>query len=145
MAQSGTHSPVLQLSRPARFPARRNLLERHERASLHHDESNGMAKDQKYGDRVRVANARRVVPRNGGYSPAITIDRIIESVAKEFKVTVEEIKSRSISAGLSFARDELCRRLRETGYTYAEIGKHLGRVHSTIVAAVKRAERRLQD
>lgn len=143
MAQSGTHSPVLQLSRPTRFPARRAFLERHERAAIHHNESNGMAEDQNDGDRVPVADARRVVPRNGGYRPAVTIDRIIDSVAKEFKVTTEELKSRSTSAGLSFARDELCRRLRETGYTYAEIGKQLGRTHSTIIAAVKRAKYRL--
>lgn len=103
-----------------------------------------MAEDKDNGNCPELVHARRVIPRDGGYGPAVTIDSIIQQVAQEFEVTEEEILSRSTSAGLSFARDELCRRLRGLGFTYAKIGEKMGRTHSTIIAAVKRAMARIE-
>jgi chromosomal replication initiation ATPase DnaA len=93
-----------------------------------------------------VADARRVVPKGDGTgcSPAIEPRDALKDVVKEFSVGEKDLRGRSTAAKVSWARDELCCRLRDLGFTYAEIGAFLGgRTHSAIIAAVKRARSRV--
>ena len=146
MAQSATIDSVLQLSRPARFPASRALLERHARTSVHHDEPDSLDEAEIDGEGVQMGDARRVVPKGDGTgcSPAVQPRDALKSVAKEFSVSEKDLRGRSTTAKVSWARDELCRRLRGQGFTYAEIGEFLGgRTHSAVIAAVRRAQSRV--
>lgn len=104
-----------------------------------------MGKDEKNRNGVRILPARRVISREDGTTgPEIIPRDILKEVARDFFVSERDLRGRSTSTSVSFARDELCRRLREVGFTYPEIGEFLGgRTHSAVIIAVRRAEARV--
>lgn len=120
-------------------------MERSQGATAHHNESVRMGKTERDRNGVRVHPARRVVSRgDGSIGPQITRSDVLKDVARDFGVSEDALRSRSTSTAVSFARDELCRRLRELGFTYPEIGEFLGgRTHSAVIVAVRRAEARV--
>ena len=68
----------------------------------------------------------------------ITVDRILSEVANAFDVTVEDIKSNHRHANISTARKISIYVLKEVkDMTYTEIGKVLGKNHSTMTIHYK--------
>lgn len=67
---------------------------------------------------------------------------IVERVELATRVPRVAIVGRARNASTSRARQLLCLELREAGMSYCEIGTLLGRDHTTIMHAVKRAEMR---
>lgn len=75
----------------------------------------------------------------------ITIERIIEEVARTFEVTAEDIKSPKRASQISQARQVAMYVVREvTNLSYEEIGKEFGRDHSTAIYAVQQVERNMK-
>ena len=75
----------------------------------------------------------------------ITIERIIEEVARTFEVTAVDIKSPKRAAQISQARQVAMYVVREvTNLSYEEIGKEFGRDHSTAIYAVQQVERNMK-
>ena len=75
----------------------------------------------------------------------ITIERIIEEVARTFEVTAKDIKSPKRAAQISQARQVTMYVVREvTNLSYEEIGKEFGRDHSTVIYAVQQVERNMK-
>lgn len=75
----------------------------------------------------------------------ITIERIIEEVARTFEVTAKDIKSPKRAAQISQARQVAMYVVREvTNLSYEEIGKEFGRDHSTAIYAVQQVERNMK-
>ncbi len=75
----------------------------------------------------------------------ITIERIIEEVARTFEVTAKDIKSPKRAAQISQARQVSMYVVREvTNLSYEEIGKEFGRDHSTAIYAVQQVERNMK-
>lgn len=74
-----------------------------------------------------------------------TMDSILEAVAEESGIELEELEGPSRRRAISRARKEACRRLYMTGrYTLDEIGERLGgRDHSTVLYLVRQAEAEL--
>ena len=76
----------------------------------------------------------------------ITIERIIEEVARTFEVTAADIKSPKRAAQISQARQVAMYVVREvTNLSYEEIGKEFGRDHSTAIYAVQQVERNMKN
>ena len=76
----------------------------------------------------------------------ITIERIIEEVARTFEVTAADIKSPKRAAQISQARQVAMYVVREvTSLSYEEIGKEFGRDHSTAIYAVQQVERNIKN
>ncbi len=76
----------------------------------------------------------------------ITIERIIEEVARTFEVTSEDIKSPKRASQISQARQVAMYVVREvTSLSYEEIGKEFGRDHSTAIYAVQQVERNMKN
>ena len=76
----------------------------------------------------------------------ITIERIIEEVARTFEVTSEDIKSPKRASQISQARQVAMYVVREvTNLSYEEIGKEFGRDHSTAIYAVQQVERNMKN
>ncbi len=76
----------------------------------------------------------------------ITIERIIEEVARTFEVTAKDIKSPKRAAQISQARQVAMYVVREvTNLSYEEIGKEFGRDHSTAIYAVQQVERNMKN
>lgn len=63
------------------------------------------------------------------------------AVAAARGVTVEEITGRSRTRCIARARQEVCRRLRDHGWSYPRIGRFLGLDHTTVMHACTRADR----
>ncbi len=75
----------------------------------------------------------------------ITIERIIEEVARTFEVTAKDIKSPKRAAQISQARQVAMYVVREvTNLSYEDIGKEFGRDHSTAIYAVQQVERNMK-
>lgn len=76
----------------------------------------------------------------------ITIERIIEEVARTFEVTAKDIKSPKRAAQISQARQVAMYVVREvTNLSYEDIGKEFGRDHSTAIYAVQQVERNMKN
>lgn len=76
----------------------------------------------------------------------ITIERIIEEVARTFEVTSKDIKSPKRASQISQARQVAMYVVREvTNLSYEEIGKEFGRDHSTAIYAVQQVERNMKN
>lgn len=76
----------------------------------------------------------------------VTVERIIEEVAKTYSVTPEDIRSNKRSAQISTARQAAIYIVREiTQMSLAPIGEEFGgRDHSTIVYALRQVEKQMQ-
>jgi chromosomal replication initiation ATPase DnaA len=66
---------------------------------------------------------------------------LVESVAHRCGVTVDGLLSRARTSELADARRELMASLWGSGCSYAQIGRLLGRDHTTVVYAVRKALR----
>lgn len=85
-------------------------------------------------DAERIGLIRRIDPR------PLTKGRIesrIDDWCRQFGWSPEEMRGRSRSRATAAARARLCRYLSAFGHTSVEIGRALGRDHSTILAAIK--------
>lgn len=76
----------------------------------------------------------------------VTVERIIEEVAKTYTVTADEIRSQKRSAQISAARQVAIYVVREvTQMSMAPIGEEFGgRDHSTVVYAIKQVEKQME-
>jgi hypothetical protein len=70
---------------------------------------------------------------------------ICEATAKEYRVSVEDIRGRSQTAYISSARGAFCASAATYGYGHSEIGRFLDRDHSTIGSAIKSHHARQQE
>lgn len=91
-----------------------------------------------------LANAQSNISKilNNDNPPEITVEKIIEEVARTFEVSSEEILSSKRSANISLARQITIYVIREiTQMPLVNIGQQVGnRDHSTVVYAIKKAE-----
>lgn len=89
----------------------------------------------------------RATVRPKGPTPVpsgVKMSTICDAVAKEFDVTVEEIKGRSRVAHLNEARQEAMRLMWDAGHSLPKIGRFLGgRDHTTIMAGIRKARARI--
>lgn len=67
--------------------------------------------------------------------------RTLAAVAAERGVTVQEIMGRSKIRAIARARQEVCRRLVEHGWSFPRVGRFLGLDHTTVIHACKAADR----
>ena len=76
----------------------------------------------------------------------VTVDRIIDEVARTYGVTAEDIRGQRRSNQISTARQVAMYVVREiTGMTQLEIGQEFGgRDHSTVVYAVQQVEKNMK-
>ena len=82
-----------------------------------------------------MATAQKVVKERmiENHPQEITVDRIINEVAMVFKVNPEDIRGTNRSKNISRARKVVIYLLKEVkGMTYLDIGKELGKNHSTM-------------
>ncbi|MCR5815287.1 MAG: chromosomal replication initiator protein DnaA [Ruminococcus sp.] len=76
----------------------------------------------------------------------ITVDRIISDVAAMFKVSPEEIRSKNRRANVSLARKITIYVLKQVkNMTYQDIGKELGKNHSTMTLHYQDADNMLKE
>lgn len=91
-----------------------------------------------------LANAQSNISKvlNNDNPPEITVEKIIDEVARTFDVTSEDILSSKRSSNISLARQITIYVIREiTQLPLANIGQQVGnRDHSTVVYAIKKAE-----
>ena len=82
---------------------------------------------------------------NNDQPPPVTIDKIIEEVARTFNVNASDIRSSKRAAAVSNARQISMYVVREiTQLPLVSIGEHFGgRDHSTIVYALQQVEKNL--
>lgn len=80
---------------------------------------------------------------NNDQPTSVTIDKIVEEVARTYGVSIEDIRSQKRNANVSSARQVAIYVVREiTQIPLAEIGKSFGgRDHSTIVYAIQQVEK----
>ncbi len=101
--------------------------------------------DKELPSLTMAQNAIRDVMNDVQPTP-ITIERIIEEVARTFEVTAADIKSPKRAAQISQARQVAMYVVREvTNLSYEEIGKEFGRDHSTAIYAVQQVERNMKN
>ena len=75
----------------------------------------------------------------------ITIEKILDEVARTFNVTTEDIKSSQRTASLTKARRISIYIMRQiTGLSTLEIGKEFNRDHSTVVYTLKKVEEEIE-
>ncbi len=80
----------------------------------------------------------------GGESEGVTVEKILDKVAKKFGISVEDIKGTKRTKEIAYARHIsifLIRKL--TDMSLPKIGKLLKRDHSTILSSLKTVEREL--
>ena len=101
--------------------------------------------DKELPSLTMAQNAIRDVMNDVQPTP-ITIERIIEEVARTFEVTAADIKSPKRAAQISQARQVAMFVVRDvTNLSYEEIGKEFGRDHSTAIYAVQQVERNMKN
>lgn len=90
---------------------------------------------------VRISDLERTAREKENMDP--TGPEIIAEVCDHHGVAVKELLSCRRDAFLVRAREEACWRLRdETAMTYPAIGRLLNRDHTSVIAAVRRYQRR---
>jgi len=84
--------------------------------------------------------------RNAAQSAPITVDGIIEEVARTMNVTVDDIRSQKRPAPISKARQVAEYVVREiTGISMEDIGAHFGgRDHTTVLYAIREVEKNME-
>lgn len=93
---------------------------------------------------ISAQNAIRDI-RNDNQPTPVTVERIINEVARTMNVKPEDIRSKNNSAPISKARQVAAFAVRKiTGLTTKSIGKEFGdRDHSTIVYAIQKVEQQM--
>lgn len=69
---------------------------------------------------------------------AETIRRIMADVCKRYRVTADQLRGRKRHPQIIAAKQEVIRQCRAAGKSYPEIGKVLGKHHTTIMYLEKR-------
>lgn len=84
--------------------------------------------------------------RNSNQSAPVTVDNIIEEVARTMNVSVDDIRSQKRSAPISKARQVAEYVVREiTGLSMEDIGSHFGgRDHTTVLYAIREVEKNME-
>jgi chromosomal replication initiation ATPase DnaA len=93
-----------------------------------------------------MSRARFIASITGRPAQGWTIESIIEAVTQQTGVTRRAILSRVKTRNVTAARQEVMRRAYFTGlYSLPEIGRALGRDHTTVSSGIRRAcQRRTQ-
>ena len=76
------------------------------------------------------------------WQSAPSVEYIIERTAREYGITLAEITGKSHRQEHVIPRHEACLRASEHGFSLSQIGKPLGRDHTTILNAINRAAER---
>ncbi|MBQ8134829.1 MAG: chromosomal replication initiator protein DnaA [Clostridia bacterium] len=105
------------------------------------------AKNQLYGDKITINVAQKTISEilNNDQPPPLTVEMIIDEVARHFGLTSDDIRSSKRNSNISNARQIAVYAVREiTGMSMNDIGEEFGgRDHSTIVYALKQIEKNM--
>ena len=105
------------------------------------------AQSQLYGEKVTINVAQKTISDilNNDQPPPLTVEKIIDEVARTFGVTSEDIRSSKRNSNISNARQIAIYAVREiTDLSMNLIGEEFGnRDHSTIVYAIKQIEKNM--
>ena len=105
------------------------------------------AKNQLYGDKININIAQKTISEilNNDQPPPLTVDIIIEEVARHFGLTSNDIRSSKRNSNISNARQIAIYAVRELiDMSMNTIGDEFGgRDHSTIVYALKQIEKNM--
>ena len=105
------------------------------------------AKSQLYGEKVTINVAQKTISDilNNDQPPPLTVEKIIDEVARTFGITSEDIRSSKRNSNISNARQIAIYAVREiTDLSMNLIVEEFGnRVHSTIVYAIKQIEKNM--
>ena len=106
------------------------------------------AKNQLYGDKITINVAQKTISEilNNDQPPPLTVDMIIDEVARHFGLTGDDIRSSKRNSNISNARQVAIYAVRDiTNMSMNLIGEEFGgRDHSTIVYALKQIERNME-
>lgn len=106
------------------------------------------AKNQLYGDKITINIAQKTISEilNNDQPPPLTVEMIIDEVARNFGISSEDIRSSKRNANISNARQIAIYAVREiTNMSMNLIGEEFGgRDHSTIVYALKQIEKNME-
>ena len=105
------------------------------------------AKNQLYGDKITINIAQKTISEilNNDQPPPLTVEMIIDEVARHFGLTGADIRSSKRNSNISNARQIAVYAVREiTDLSMNNIGDEFGgRDHSTIVYALKQIEKNM--
>ena len=105
------------------------------------------AKNQLYGDKITINVAQKTISDilNNDQPPPLTVEKIVDEVARTFGITSEDIRSSKRNSNISNARQIAIYAVREiTDLSMNLIGEEFGnRDHSTIVYAIKQIEKNM--
>ncbi len=106
------------------------------------------AKNQLYGDKITINIAQKTISEilNNDQPPPLTVEMIIDEVARNFGLTSNDIRSSKRNSNISNARQIAVYAVREiTNMSMNNIGEEFGgRDHSTIVYALKQIEKNMK-
>lgn len=107
------------------------------------------AKNQLYGDKITINIAQKTISEilNNDQPPPLTVDMIIDEVARHYGLTGDDIRSAKRNSNVSNARKVAIYAVREiTSMSMNLIGEEFGgRDHSTIVYALKIMEQKMEQ
>ena len=105
------------------------------------------AKNQLYGEKITINVAQKTISDilNNDQPPPLTVEKIIDEVARTFGITSDDIRSSKRNSNISNARQIAIYAVREiTDLSMNLIGEEFGgRDHSTIVYAIKQIEKNM--
>ena len=105
------------------------------------------AQSQLYGEKVTINIAQKTISDilNNDQPPPLTVEKIIDEVARTFGITSDDIRSSKRNSNISNARQIAIYAVREiTDLSMNLIGEEFGnRDHSTIVYAIKQIEKNM--
>lgn len=105
------------------------------------------AKNQLYNEKVTINIAQKTISDilNNDQPPPLTVEKIIDEVARTFGITGDDIRSSKRNSNISNARQIAIYAVREiTDLSMNLIGEEFGgRDHSTIVYAIKQIEKNM--
>jgi len=106
------------------------------------------AKNQLYGEKITINIAQKTISEilNNDQPPPLTVEMIIDEVARHFGLSGDDIKSAKRNSNISNARQIAIYAVREiTNMSMNLIGEEFGgRDHSTIVYALKQIEKNME-
>ena len=106
------------------------------------------AKNQLYGDKITINIAQKTISEilNNDQPSPLTVETIIDEVARHFGLTGDDIRSSKRNSNVSNARKIAIYAVREiTNMSMNLIGEEFGgRDHSTIVYALKQMDKKME-
>ncbi len=106
------------------------------------------AKNQLYGEKITINIAQKTISEiiNNDQPPPLTVEMIIDEVARHFGLSGDDIRSAKRNSNISNARQIAIYAVREiTNMSMNLIGEEFGgRDHSTIVYALKQIEKNME-